>query len=77
MIADHLSVLQALDIPVEDVRVICLDPAYVRGRELDIKAMLVEEDHLFNVRGHPQHSIRELCTPLQRDLRELAGSCER
>ena len=25
MIADHLSVLQALDIPVEDVRVICLD----------------------------------------------------
>ena len=77
MIADHLSVLQALDISVEDVRVICLDPAYVRGRELDVKAMLVEEDHLFNVRGHPQHSIRELCAPLQRDLSELAGSCER
>lgn len=76
LISDHLSVLQTLEIPVADVRILCLDPDYVRAGELDVHQLITEEEHLFNAHGHPVHTIRELCAPLRRDLQELADACE-
>lgn len=75
-IADHLTVLKALHIPVSEVFVLCLNAAYVRKPVLDVSSLLLVTDRLFNQKNKLRHTIRELCEPLLRSLEAIAADCE-
>lgn len=53
----NLWVLEGLSIPIADVRVIHLNPDYIRQEELDPDALLIISDHFYNEAGHPGRSI--------------------
>ena len=75
-IADQLTVLQTLQIPVANVYILCLNADYIRKEHLNIKELLLVSDRLFNQKNKLRHTIREMTTPLMRDLREMSSNCE-
>ena len=75
-IADHLTVLKALGIEIEDVSILCLNAGYVRKQWLDVRTLLLVTDCLFNQKNKQRHTVQELCEPLMRDLCEISAACE-
>lgn len=76
-IADHLTVLKALGIEIEDVSILCLNAGYVRKQWLDVRTLLLVTDCLFNQKNKQRHTVQELCEPLMRDLSEISAACEK
>lgn len=77
--ADTLSVLSLLGIDVDEVYLIHLNADYVRGKELDVRNLLVINDHLYNSKNHLGKTIQELLKANDRDvvaLLEELRSCE-
>lgn len=77
VIADHLSILHALQIEVEDVSILCLNADYERRESLDVSSLLLVSDRLFNQKNRLRHTIRELCEPLLRPLEDIAAACQK
>ena len=75
-IADQLMVLKTLQIPIQNVYVLCLNANYVRKDRLDIHSLLMVSDRLFNQKNKLRHTIRELCDPLMRDLSSVSAACQ-
>lgn len=71
-IADALSILKALQIPVDGVYIICLNAKYKRKDMLDVRSLLLISEYLFNQKNKQRHTIRELCDPLMRDLQTIS-----
>ena len=60
--ADTLSVLELLGIFIDEVYVIHLNPDYVRGEQLDVRALLIITEHLYNSKNHEGKLIKDLIT---------------
>ncbi|MGX8852965.1 DUF2779 domain-containing protein [Amedibacillus sp. YH-ame10] len=70
-IADTLSVLEKLDIHVDQVLAIHLNANYVREEDLDVKELLVVNQRLFNNKNKAHTSIYELVDECKRDIDEV------
>ena len=68
MIADMLCVLEALKIIVKQVYVIHLNANYVRGKELNVRELLVVSDALYNQKNHANHALLKLIEERRRDV---------
>lgn len=71
MMADTLSVLEKCDIKVDEVYAIHLNADYIREETLDVRKLLVVNDHLFNSKNHPHGCIKDLIAEYTRDLLPL------
>ena len=77
--ADTLSVLELLGIFIDEVYVIHLNPDYVRGEQLDVRALLIITEHLYNSKNHEGKLIKDLIASHRRDILPLLEdlrSCE-
>lgn len=70
-IEDTLTVLELLGILVDEVYMIHLNAEYVRGAQLDIRKLLIINDHLYNAKNHPARSIQKLIETNEREILPL------
>jgi len=75
--ADTISVLEALQIPIHNINVIHLNPEYVRGSELDVKNLLTVTPYLYNRKNHPHRLASELMEACRRDVFSLCAKAKR
>lgn len=82
-LADTISVLEALDIPILDVEIIHLNANYIRGKELNVRELLVVTPYLYNKKNNANHTVLSLIEAVKRDVfsflpkitNVLAGDC--
>lgn len=71
MMADTLSVLRECGINVDEVYAIHLNADYLREETLEVRKLLVINEHLFNSKNHPHSMIKDLIKEKTRDLLPL------
>ena len=69
--ADILSVLKLLKIGVDEVYMIHLCADYIRQGDLQVRKLLMINDHLYNAKNHPARAIKDLIAMNQRDVLTL------
>lgn len=78
-LADTLEVLSLIGIAVDEVYVIHLQAQYVRKKEIDVRELLMINDHLYNGKNKPVKRIDALIAQARRDvvpLLEELRACE-
>lgn len=78
-LADTLAVLKLVGIAIDEVYVIHLNADYVRHGDLQVRELLVINDHLFNGKNKPVKTIASLLKHTKRDvvgLLEKLRACE-
>lgn len=70
-IADIIAVLQLLDIRIDEIYAIHLNAEYIRGKTLDVHALLTISDHFYNSHNRPGKNIFQLVQMKLRDIRPL------
>ena len=67
-IAQYLAVLEKLDVSIDEIYAIHLNAAYVRGKELDVRQLLIIDEYLYNGKNKAHKTIRELLAKQEIDL---------
>ncbi len=70
-IADTVSILELLDIYVDEIYAIHLNADYVRGKDLDVFSLLEISDVLYNSHNHKGHKIMDLVNEKKRNIIEV------
>lgn len=76
-LADTLSVLKALQIQVEDVRILHLNQDYIRAKTLQVHELLIDTPYLYNRRNKAHHTALALIRECQRDVFALGEAAKR
>ncbi len=71
LIADHIWVLQQLNISIEKVRLIHLNSEYIRKEQLDVEELLIINDFFYNEKNHRAEKVMTLIEKKIRDLDPL------
>ena len=72
----HLWVLKGLGIPVHQLFVIHLNPAYVRGKELDPEELLILSEKFYNDSGRPSRRLETAIERQNMDVSEMLKNME-
>ncbi len=76
-IADMISVLEQLNICVDEIYAIHLNANYIRGKELDVFSLLKISDCLYNNHNRGGHKIVDLVNEKKRDITEVIDRMKR
>ena len=70
---DTVWVLEHLQIPLKEIRIIHLNASYVREDELDLSRLFVTSSHFYNSKNHLSTSVRDAIYANMKDLsRQIA-----
>ncbi|MEG0330355.1 MAG: DUF2779 domain-containing protein [Longicatena sp.] len=72
--ADTISVLEALDINVDEVYAIHLNHEYIRKDSLDVKELFIINDCLYNNKNKAHKTIQDLLAQDKRDIKPLLAA---
>lgn len=67
-LADKLAVVKACGVSISDVKIIHLNPDYIRKDELDVQELLIITPYLYNKRNNGFHTVTELMERHQRNV---------
>lgn len=70
-IADHLNILDALQIEIEGLYIVHLNSEYERGKEINVRELLSVSENLFNTKNKKGKDVWSLVRDHMRDLESI------